>query len=403
VKVGSEAFAEGRYHRQTLIDWWDQERVCGARFLVVGAGALGNEILKVLALMGAGRVLVYDMDTIERSNLSRGVLFRDEDVGAPKAEVAVRRLRELNPDIVARARVENLVHRAGLGIFVWADAVISGVDNREARIFLNAGCAAVGGWWVDGAIEGLSGVVRAFRPADGACYECTMSAVDRRLVAERRSCALLAKDAVALGRVPATAAAASVIGALQVQEALKLLHGQPALVGEGLHLDGFAAEASRVRYPRRPECPGHEELGPVTRLGLGVGDITLGDLLARAEGELGAGAVLEFSRDVVLALECPACGRREPGRAALGEVSEKQARCPSCGEHRIVETASTAGRDGPVDLASTPAALGLPPFDIMAARRGVEERRAYLFDADAASVLGALADTCPWRESGGRP
>ena len=104
-----QATLENRYHRQTLIEWWDQHRVAQARVLVVGAGALGNEILKLLALIGVGRVLVYDMDRIERSNLSRGVLFRDDDEGALKVDVAARRMRELNPEIRVTARAENVV------------------------------------------------------------------------------------------------------------------------------------------------------------------------------------------------------------------------------------------------------------------------------------------------------
>ena len=75
--TGEDFRTDGRFHRQTLIEWWDQERVAAARFLVIGAGAIGNEVLKNLALLGAGRVLVYDMDKVERSNLSRAVLFRE--------------------------------------------------------------------------------------------------------------------------------------------------------------------------------------------------------------------------------------------------------------------------------------------------------------------------------------
>lgn len=59
-----------RYHRQGLIEWWDQKVVRDAKVLVVGAGALGNEILKLLTLIGVGQVLVFDMDRIEHSNLS---------------------------------------------------------------------------------------------------------------------------------------------------------------------------------------------------------------------------------------------------------------------------------------------------------------------------------------------
>ena len=204
----------GRYDRQTRIEWWNQERVHSACVLVVGAGALGNEVLKNLALIGVGRVLVYDMDVIEQSNLSRGVLFREEDEGASKAETVVRRMCELNPDVTAAARTENVIHRAGLGVFAWADVVIAGLDNREARIFVNSACARTGRAWVDGGIEGLSGVARVGEPNEGVCYECTMNETDRKLVASRRSCAMLARDVVERGSVPNTNISAALIGAL---------------------------------------------------------------------------------------------------------------------------------------------------------------------------------------------
>ncbi|TMQ25116.1 MAG: hypothetical protein E6J90_06630, partial [Deltaproteobacteria bacterium] len=170
-----------------LIAWWDQERVGKIRILVVGAGALGNEILKLLALIGCGATLVYDPDRIERSNLSRSVLFRTSDEGGHKAEVCVRQMQDLNPDARGHARCENLIAGAGLGAFLWADVVIGAVDNREARVFINSACARTRRTWVDGAIERLSGIVRVFSPHDGACYECTMNATDRKLLAERRS------------------------------------------------------------------------------------------------------------------------------------------------------------------------------------------------------------------------
>src|SRR5262252_8460788 len=88
-----------RYGRLRLISWWRQERLAAARVLVVGAGALGNEVLKNLALVGAGSIHMIDLDTVEPSNLSRSVLFRPEDGGQPKAVVAARRAREITPEI----------------------------------------------------------------------------------------------------------------------------------------------------------------------------------------------------------------------------------------------------------------------------------------------------------------
>src|SRR5690348_14656367 len=73
--------ASDRYARQQLIEWWNQERLRNARVLVAGVGALGNEVLKNLALVGVGHLLLIDFDRVEYSNLSRTVLFRENDVG----------------------------------------------------------------------------------------------------------------------------------------------------------------------------------------------------------------------------------------------------------------------------------------------------------------------------------
>ena len=93
--AGSE-MREDRYSRLRLIPWWDQARIAACRVLVIGAGALGNEILKNLALLGFRRVVVVDLDRIEVSNLSRTVLYRREDVGEQKAVAAARAYRALS-------------------------------------------------------------------------------------------------------------------------------------------------------------------------------------------------------------------------------------------------------------------------------------------------------------------
>ncbi|MFN2222113.1 MAG: HesA/MoeB/ThiF family protein, partial [Candidatus Promineifilaceae bacterium] len=92
-----------RYHTFGYISWWQQEVVREASALVVGAGALGNEVLKNLALMGFGKLLIVDFDTIEDSNLSRSVLFRESDRGRRKVDAAAQRVKELNPDVQVQA------------------------------------------------------------------------------------------------------------------------------------------------------------------------------------------------------------------------------------------------------------------------------------------------------------
>src|SRR5687768_1439242 len=117
--VSSETITltEERFARLRAIEWWDQEKVKSARVLVVGAGALGNEVIKNLALLGVGNFVVVDMDRIEASNLSRSVLFRETDEGEFKATCAARAAREIYAGVNAQAINGNLLADVGLGWF----------------------------------------------------------------------------------------------------------------------------------------------------------------------------------------------------------------------------------------------------------------------------------------------
>src|SRR3954451_16701375 len=126
-----------RYARLRLIPWWRQERLAAARVLVVGAGALGDEVLKNPALLGVGFSFVIALDDVESSNLSRSVLFRAEDGGRPKAEVAARRAREINPDITTASMRGDVITDVGLGLFADVDVFSGCLDNREARLWVN--------------------------------------------------------------------------------------------------------------------------------------------------------------------------------------------------------------------------------------------------------------------------
>ena len=90
-----------RYNRHNLIDWLSQEGLARTKVAVVGAGAVGNEIIKNLALLGVGEMHIFDLDLIEEHNLTRSVLFRDRDIGRSKAEVAAQRAAELDPNVSA--------------------------------------------------------------------------------------------------------------------------------------------------------------------------------------------------------------------------------------------------------------------------------------------------------------
>src|SRR5579883_1596489 len=177
-----------RYANLHLITWWDQEVIKRARVMVVGVGALGNEVLKNLALLGIGHILIVDFDTVAASNLTRSVLFRAEDGGQPKVEVAARRLRELNPDIQVIPIQGHIASDLGLGVYRRMDVIIGCLDNRAARVAVNQACQNVQRTWIDGALDVMGGLVRTFVPSDDVCYECTLSEQDYQLLNLRYSC-----------------------------------------------------------------------------------------------------------------------------------------------------------------------------------------------------------------------
>jgi molybdopterin-synthase adenylyltransferase len=252
---------EDRYSRLRLIAWWDQPKLASAKVLVIGAGALGNEVLKNLALVGVGTLYVVDCDIIEPTNLTRSILYRREDCGLPKAQIAARMMRQLNPDIVVHGIHGDVMADIGLGLFRDVDLVIACLDNREARLWVNRQCWKVSRPWIDGGIQEIHGVVKVFTPPHSACYECAMTENDYRLINLRYSCPLLRREDMLAGKVPTAPTIASVIGGLQAQEALKMLHGIETMPGEALVFNGTANQLYRTRFPFREDCLSHETWG----------------------------------------------------------------------------------------------------------------------------------------------
>lgn len=390
IKIDADETHDRRFSRFELIEWWDQTRLKAAHVLVVGAGALGNEIIKNLALLGIGNIVLVDMDRIEASNLSRSILFRETDEGLPKAEVAAKRAREIYPDLHIQPICGNIVYDVGLGLYRWADVVIAGLDNRLARLTINRSCWKVGTAWIDGAIEALSGVARVFLPPEGICYECTMSENDWKIINHRRSCKLLNRQEMEAGKVPTTPTSASVIGGIQCQEALKLLHKRETLNGKGFFFEGLTHNSYVVSYQKNPECQSHAPFPPIYEVERSVVDTTAADILVFARRVLDAQSVhLIFNFEVVTFNPCDRCGHDHKLFRPLEAFTEADAKCPSCGEARVpIAIHQLNGDESYSNL--TLSELGLPPWEIIVAR-SKDRAIAMEFVADRQQLLGPLA------------
>jgi ubiquitin-like 1-activating enzyme E1 B len=168
------ATAAGRYgHSETLYGTDHFQAIQAARILVIGAGGIGCEILKNLALIGFIHVEVIDLDTIDVSNLNRQFLFRSEHVGKSKAIVAAEAVRKFNPDVQIIAHHGNIKDsKFGTKYISRFNVVLNALDNVDARKHVNRLCLSTSVPLVDAGTTGYLGQVMPIYKGQTACYEC---------------------------------------------------------------------------------------------------------------------------------------------------------------------------------------------------------------------------------------
>ncbi|XP_008569771.1 PREDICTED: ubiquitin-like modifier-activating enzyme 7 [Galeopterus variegatus] len=162
-----------------------QEKVSLQHYLLVGAGAIGCELLKCFALVGlgaggSGGVTVADMDHIEHSNLSRQFLFRPQDIGKPKAEVAAKAAQALNPDLQVTPLTHPLdpstEHIYGDDFFSHLDGVAAALDSFQARRYVAARCTHYLKPLLEAGTKGIKGSASVFIPHVTEPYRAPTSA-----------------------------------------------------------------------------------------------------------------------------------------------------------------------------------------------------------------------------------
>lgn len=274
----------------TLLSWFKKEKVSTARVLVAGAGALGNEVIKDLTLFGVGHIFVVDFDRIEISNLTRSVLFREEDAFEHryKAEVAAQRAMEINPQIKVTPIVGNLFSEVGVALYKSVDVIIGCLDSRLARYQLNRMAMRAGKTWIDGSIENLTGVVKVYTPGK-SCYECGLSREEFNIIMLRTGCADVVRSQTSQGRVATTPISASIVGAVQAQEAMKIIHLDAydnsnlpftTLQEKMWRYEGLTNTTNTYKFASwKKSCPAHEQWSPVMKIETMSADMTVVDAL----------------------------------------------------------------------------------------------------------------------------
>ena len=340
-----------------------QGNVGGLEAVVAGAGALGNEVVKALGLLGLKRVVVVDPDVVEPSNLTRSVLFRKADyIGCNKAVALASAAALLFPD-TEFCPIATEIADVGFGRFDNASLVFSCVDSDLARLEiayistkLDLAVADAG----LGAPNYAHGRVSWFPGRHAACFGCKLTPNKRRELlthwdATVRSCSQTPAD----GQRPSTPTMAAIIGSLQVELGLRWrMQGEAESVTYEMSLGG-TPHSQFFKTPVSPACPFHESEDDFL-VGTPAGDATLGAILGSVEAPAGAEACLVLDWPVCCRASCSDCGVQwAPLQRAA--VVRRRAVCPSCGSRSILEQESIRmiDRNSPWARAA-PAELGLP-------------------------------------------
>ena len=339
-RIQLNEFGETRYDRHCLISWWDQERLSNAKVIVAGAGALGNEVLKVLSLIGIGNILIIDFDTISLSNLSRTVLFREADIGKSKAKVAAERIREIAPSVQVEFIHGDLRTDLGLGEFKTADLVFGCLDSVNARWALNRKCMRAGVEWIDGGISEFHGSVSRYSPNEGACYECNFSEQTYQRFNRRYSCPFGLVNAMEEPKVPTTAVTASIIAAYQVQQGLFILHGidEGLFPGERLMIYLKPFRLIKDKLPINSSCLAHGSIPEDIRMVDYQEKTTFRELIIQTGCSLSSLRHIVLPYEVVTKFVCEFCGNEEMIMQPKEKVYQHQAKCPTCRQMRIPQT-----------------------------------------------------------------
>lgn len=322
-----------RYLRHARVEGLDQEALRAMRVVVVGAGAVGNEVVKNLTLLGVGTVEVFDFDRVEIHNLTRSVFLREADVGTPKAAAVVARASEVDPGVRLSATDGDFWRTLSLGSLARADVAICCVDNFEARLRLSQLCLLAGVDLVNAAIDGRFVTVETFPFAAErlpACYECHLPASAYERVAERYSCGWLRRALHAERVVATTAITASVGGALAVQSALRIGE-KGARPSRRVLIDTRTGASTLSTLGRNRECAGCGEFvrRPVRVPGRG-------GWRAVVETTLPGTRAVRLADPIVFAYRCRACGATADADRYVGhradEFDDRIMRCGQCGE-----------------------------------------------------------------------
>jgi molybdopterin/thiamine biosynthesis adenylyltransferase len=205
---------------------------------VAGLGGLGSVSSYYLTAAGVGYLKMVDRDIVEMTNLNRQILHRTEDIGMPKAESAITKLKSLNPFVHIETCKEEISDDTVDSLVGDCSIIIDAMDNLNTRRILNRYSLKNGIPFIYGGVERFNGMITTFVPGETPCFECIFSGVKE--IEEVKGI---------IGPVP------GVIGSLQAIEAIKIILGLDGLLkGRLLFFTGLDMLFKEIQIEKNPHC-----------------------------------------------------------------------------------------------------------------------------------------------------
>jgi adenylyltransferase/sulfurtransferase len=222
-----------------------QRRLKAASVAVVGAGGIGSAVIPALAGAGIGKLTIVDDDVVDRSNLHRQPIFREDQIGQPKSVLATEFVTALNPNVSTRAVQERLTAANAKDLLAEHDLIIDGCDNFATRLVAGDTLTRLQIPLVSAAAVQFQGQVALFRgwEADKPCYRCFVGDAF-----DSDDCDTCAEQGV-LGALTAT------VGGFAALMAIRTIVGIGEDVAGSLFLfDGVKLDWRKILLPKDPSC-----------------------------------------------------------------------------------------------------------------------------------------------------
>jgi molybdopterin/thiamine biosynthesis adenylyltransferase len=229
--------SDERFIRQIpIIGKEGQEKIGKTRLLIAGAGGLGSTAALFAAMAGFGTIHIIDPDSIEKTNLNRQ-LYREIDIGRPKAETAAKAIRAVNSSVEVESYTTAIGTTPARELIRGIDVVLDGLDNYPARYLLADAAWKCGIPFIHGAVDGFYGQVCTIVRQKSPCLRC------------------IVPKPPPVRETPVIGVTTGITGCVQVTEAIKLATGIGNTISDQLWLwDGIRQKSDRLKIERIQTC-----------------------------------------------------------------------------------------------------------------------------------------------------